>query len=194
MQWPIACGYGVTAMVDSLTCSMQLFIQNAPLARLSSRRTSSQKTCQFPALKKPVEPTLRAICDSAYKSTIAVRIRLFGAGTRSGWIPDSGQIQARFRQWSIEQEIGTIRCPLLAVQGLNDPFGTMQQIRGIARQLPQTEILETPDCGHSPQRKQPAQLMAAAARFIQNVNQAPNLTGEVAVDAGKFAIGARDGT
>ena len=144
MQWPIACGCWAIAMVDSLTCSMQHFIQNAPLARLSSRRTSSQKTCQFPALKKPAEPTLRAICDSACKSIIAVQIRLFGAGTRSGWIPDSGQIQARFRQWSIEQEIGTIRGPLLAVHRLNDAFGTMQQIRSIARQLPQREILETP--------------------------------------------------
>ena len=103
-------------------------------------------------------------------------------------------LDPRFRQWSIEQEISAIRCPLLAVQGLNDPFGTMQQVRGIARLLPQAEILEIPDCGHSPQRDQPEQLMAAAARFIENVNKTQNPSGEVAADTATFAAGARDGT
>jgi pimeloyl-ACP methyl ester carboxylesterase len=71
-----------------------------------------------------------------------------------------------FRQWSIEDEIETIRCPLLAVQGLDDEYGTLEQIRGIARRLPQTELLELPDCGHSPQRDQPEALIAAASAFL----------------------------
>ena len=71
-----------------------------------------------------------------------------------------------FRHWSIEPEISAIHCPLLAVQGLDDEYGTLAQIRGIARQAPQTELLELPGCGHCPHREQPARLIAHAGTFI----------------------------
>lgn len=71
-----------------------------------------------------------------------------------------------FRAWSIEGEIGTIACPLLAVQGLDDEYGTLEQIRGIARRVPQTRLLEMPDCGHSPHRDQPEALIRAVAEFL----------------------------
>jgi pimeloyl-ACP methyl ester carboxylesterase len=71
-----------------------------------------------------------------------------------------------FREWSIEAEIESIACPLLAVQGADDEYGTLEQIRGIARRLPQAQLLELADCGHSPQRDQPERLIAASADFI----------------------------
>ena len=74
-----------------------------------------------------------------------------------------------FKQWSIVEEIAAIRCPLLAVQGLADQYGTLEQIRGIARRVPQTELLELSDCGHSPQRDQPEALIAASVRFMAQV-------------------------
>lgn len=57
--------------------------------------------------------------------------------------------------------------PLLAVQGLNDEYGTLEHIRGIARAAPQTELLEIPNCGHSPHRDQPQTLIAAVQRFVR---------------------------
>ena len=72
-----------------------------------------------------------------------------------------------FRTWSIAAEIESITCPLLALQGVNDEYGTMNQIHGIARAVPQTELLELPDCGHSPHRDQPDRLMAAVTDFLQ---------------------------
>ena len=72
-----------------------------------------------------------------------------------------------FRAWSIEAEIAAITCPLLAVQGLDDEYGTLEQIRGIARRVPQTQLLELPDCGHSPHRDQPNALVEAVQRFVQ---------------------------
>ena len=71
-----------------------------------------------------------------------------------------------FRAWSIESELASITCPVLAVQGLDDEYGTLEQIRGIARRLPQTELLELPDCGHSPHRDQPEVLTRAAVEFL----------------------------
>jgi pimeloyl-ACP methyl ester carboxylesterase len=73
-----------------------------------------------------------------------------------------------FRQWTIEEEIRTIACPLLAVQGLDDEYGTLAQIRGIAHRVPHTELLELADCGHSPHRDQPEMLIANATRFIRS--------------------------
>jgi pimeloyl-ACP methyl ester carboxylesterase len=57
------------------------------------------------------------------------------------------------------------------VQGLDDEYGTLEQIRGIARRVVQTQLLELPDCGHSPQRDQPQRLIAAATAFIQQPTQ-----------------------
>lgn len=70
-----------------------------------------------------------------------------------------------FRGWSIENEIRDIACPLLAVQGLDDEYGTLEQIRGIARRVPQTQLLELPDCGHSPHRDRPDALISAVSTF-----------------------------
>jgi pimeloyl-ACP methyl ester carboxylesterase len=72
-----------------------------------------------------------------------------------------------FREWSIEGELGAIRCPVLAVQGLDDEYGTLAQVRGIAQHAPQTELLELPDCGHSPHRDQPDRLIEAVRTFVQ---------------------------
>ena len=75
-----------------------------------------------------------------------------------------------FRQWTIEAEIGAIQAPLLAVQGLDDEYGTLAQIRGIARCVPHTQLLELADCGHSPHRDQPQALIDAATAFIHHHN------------------------
>ena len=74
-----------------------------------------------------------------------------------------------FRRWSIADEIATIRCPLLAVQGVDDEYGTLAQVRGIAERAPQCELLELPECGHSPQRDQPAAVIAAASAFVRRL-------------------------
>jgi len=72
-----------------------------------------------------------------------------------------------FRHWSIRAELDAIRCPVLAVQGRDDEYGTMEQIREIARCVPRAELLELADCGHSPHRDQPDRLIAAVTDFIQ---------------------------
>jgi len=71
-----------------------------------------------------------------------------------------------FRDWSIEREIASIRSPLLAIQGVDDEYGTLEQVRGIKRRVPQARLLELPACGHSPHRDQPAAVIEAARNFI----------------------------
>ncbi|MBC8021881.1 MAG: alpha/beta hydrolase [Burkholderiales bacterium] len=73
-----------------------------------------------------------------------------------------------FRDWSIEREIEAIRAPLLAMQGVDDEYGTMEQIRGIQRRVPHAKILELRDCGHSPHRDQPEAVIRAAVDFARS--------------------------
>lgn len=71
-----------------------------------------------------------------------------------------------FRPWRIDDQLASIHCPLLAVQGVDDEYGTLEQIRGIARKVPQCELLEIQACGHSPHKDQPEQLIAAVSQFL----------------------------
>lgn len=73
-----------------------------------------------------------------------------------------------FLGWNIEAEISAIECPLLVVQGRDDEYGTLDQIHGIARVVPQARLVELPDCGHSPHRDQPEAVIAAVVPFLQS--------------------------
>ena len=86
-----------------------------------------------------------------------------------GW--NDAWLDPAFRNWSIEDEIDTIRCPLLAVQGVDDEYGTLAQIRGIALRVPQARLLELPACGHSPHRDQPDDVIAAVRQCLQTATE-----------------------
>jgi pimeloyl-ACP methyl ester carboxylesterase len=81
-----------------------------------------------------------------------------------GW--NDAWLSPTFRNWSIEAEIGSITAPLLALQGLDDEYGTLEQIRGIARRVPHTRLLELPACAHSPHRDQPDAVIEAVRQLL----------------------------
>ncbi|MEO8310121.1 MAG: alpha/beta fold hydrolase [Caldimonas sp.] len=81
-----------------------------------------------------------------------------------GW--NDAWLAPDFRAWNVEREIGTITAPVLAVQGEGDEYGTLAQIRAVARRLPKTRLLVLADCGHSPHRDQPEILSREAGAFI----------------------------
>ncbi|MFV5214464.1 alpha/beta fold hydrolase [Azonexus caeni] len=71
-----------------------------------------------------------------------------------------------FRDWNIEDYLPAIRCPVLAIQGEDDEYATLRQIEVIAEQVPETRLLKLARCGHTPQRDQPAAVLAAIAEFV----------------------------
>ncbi|MEY2862274.1 MAG: alpha/beta hydrolase [Pseudomonadota bacterium] len=77
-------------------------------------------------------------------------------------------LSTEFRSWSIETHLPKITCPVLAIQGLDDEYGTVQQVHGIAQRVPQTKVLEIPQCGHSPHRDAPQQVINAVFHCIHN--------------------------
>lgn len=74
-----------------------------------------------------------------------------------------------FRAWSIESYLATIRCPVLAIQGEDDEYGTLDQVRRIERAAPDVEVLALEDCRHSPHRDQPEAVLEAITRFVDRV-------------------------
>ena len=74
-----------------------------------------------------------------------------------------------FRRWNIEEYLPRIACPVLAMQGEDDEYGTMDQLARIGRQVADVELLELADCRHSPHRDQPAAAIEAVTRFIDRI-------------------------
>jgi len=88
------------------------------------------------------------------------------AKTFYGW--NDVWLAPEFRSWNIERYLPEIRCPLLAIQGCDDEYGTMAQIDAIARQAGgPVEVLKLEHCGHSAHRDQPEKLAQAVADFVK---------------------------
>ena len=71
-----------------------------------------------------------------------------------------------FVAWNIEALLPEIACPVLAIQGVDDAYGTMEQIDRLERGVRRVRRLELAACGHSPQRDQPDAVLAAVTSFL----------------------------
>jgi len=88
-------------------------------------------------------------------------------------------LDPRFRAWSIEALLPRLQCPILALQGEDDEYGTLAQVEDIRRHVPGAEVVVLRDCGHSPHRDQPAALTRAVKDFIGRHALAPTSQGGV---------------
>lgn len=76
-------------------------------------------------------------------------------------------LDPEFRAWNIAEYLPEIRCPLLAIQGEDDEYGTMAQLDAIRAKVgARCELLKFAACGHSPHRDQPEAALAAVAKFV----------------------------
>jgi len=86
---------------------------------------------------------------------------------RTFWAWNNIWLHPDFRSWNIEEYLPRVTCPILAIQGLDDQYGTMAQVEAIARQSSgPVEILPVAECRHSPQRDQPAATLEAITKFV----------------------------
>jgi pimeloyl-ACP methyl ester carboxylesterase len=89
---------------------------------------------------------------------------------RTFWGWNNIWLHPEFRGWNIEEYLPRVTCPILAIQGLDDQYGTMAQVDAIARQSGgAVEILPLAECRHSPQRDQAAATLEAIAKFVNRV-------------------------
>jgi len=84
--------------------------------------------------------------------------------TFRGW--NDAWLDPGFKSWNIAETIDYWRIPVLAIQGDDDPYGTLAQIQEIENRIYSpldVEILQ--GCKHSPHTEQPEKTLAAVADF-----------------------------
>jgi len=75
-----------------------------------------------------------------------------------------------FRAWNIEELLPRIRCPVLAIQGEDDPYGTPEQVESIVRRISgRAEGFIVPRCGHIPHHLARGEVAEAMKRFIHDI-------------------------
>lgn len=76
-----------------------------------------------------------------------------------------------FRAWNIEEYLPRIAVPVMAIQGEDDEYGTMDQIERIARGAKDVELVKLADCRHSPHKDQPQAVIDAVVEFVERVGE-----------------------
>jgi len=110
---------------------------------------------------------IRKAREAYVSSDFAVKLRRYHADPESAfWGWNNVWLDPAFRAWNIEDVLPDIVCPVLAIQGESDEYGTLAQVQGIVRKVPQAHLTVMPNCGHSPHREQPEQVAQLAADFI----------------------------
>ena len=72
-----------------------------------------------------------------------------------------------FRAFDIRPDCRAIQAPVLALQGVDDPYGTMRQVEEIAPTAGPFEKVALPACGHSPHKDQPDEVNARIEAFLR---------------------------
>jgi pimeloyl-ACP methyl ester carboxylesterase len=75
-------------------------------------------------------------------------------------------LDPEFRDWSLEADAERVRTPVLLIQGVEDPYGTLEQLDRIQARVrgPVTRI-EVPG-GHSPHFEAPDEVLAAIGDWL----------------------------
>ncbi|HEX6297404.1 MAG TPA: alpha/beta hydrolase [Burkholderiales bacterium] len=80
-------------------------------------------------------------------------------------------LNPRFERWDIRDDyLPEVSCPVLAIQGHDDEYGTMAQLDEIVRRVGgRCQLLKLDECGHSPFRDQPEQVLQAITAFVEEL-------------------------
>ena len=83
-----------------------------------------------------------------------------------GW--NGPWLDPEFRSWNIEGALPAVRAPMLVIQGAQDEYGTLAQVRAIERQAGgSVETLVLEGCGHAPHKDCAGAVVERAAMFAR---------------------------
>jgi len=89
---------------------------------------------------------------------------------RSFYLWNDVWLDPEFLDWNIEEYLPGIACPVLAIQGRDDRYGTMAQLQAIALKVKgPCKVIELDRCGHSAFRDQPEATLEAVSRFVAGI-------------------------
>ena len=79
-------------------------------------------------------------------------------------------LDKNFKDWDITNYIAEIKTPVLGIQGLNDPYGSIEQLNVIQENIKAPFTKKTiKDCGHNPLNEYPDITLKLIHDFIINL-------------------------
>ncbi len=136
-------GLGPRTAAGMILCAPHLFVEDITIRNIRAAKIAYESTDLRSRLARH-----HADADRTFR------------GWNDIWLSDD------FRAWNIEDCLPLVRCPVLAIQGAEDEYGTFEQIDRIAMRAGSVEIRKLADCRHSPHRDQPDAVIGAAVEFI----------------------------
>jgi pimeloyl-ACP methyl ester carboxylesterase len=77
-------------------------------------------------------------------------------------------LNPEFRSWNIESYLPGIKVPALVIQGEQDQYGSLRQVKAVQDSSGgRVETLVLSECGHSPHRDQPKAVLERVTKFIK---------------------------
>jgi pimeloyl-ACP methyl ester carboxylesterase len=116
--------------------------------------------------------SIRKATEAFEKSDLPQRLGRYHRDARKtfyGWA--DVWLDPQFERWDIRSDyLPGVRCPVLAIQGHGDEYGTMAQLDEIkARIAGPCELLKLEKCGHAPFRDQSGTVLSTTETFIKNL-------------------------
>lgn len=95
-------------------------------------------------------------------------------GDKARWVLDAWTetwLSPAYRDWTLDAELAGVACPLMALHGDRDEFGSRAQPERIgARTGGPSEVVILEDCGHVPHRERPEAVLAALGRLLERAS------------------------
>lgn len=95
-------------------------------------------------------------------------------GAKAKWVLNAWidtWLSDEFKDWSLAPAIGNVLCPVLAIHGDDDEYGSIAFPQFITeRSGGSSQLLIIQDCGHMPHREKPQEVRAAIGAFLDTKN------------------------
>jgi pimeloyl-ACP methyl ester carboxylesterase len=92
-------------------------------------------------------------------------------GERAGWVLDAWLetwLSPEFRDWNLDEHLARITCPVLAIHGDRDEYGSEEFPRRIVKNVAgPAEMAIMNDCGHMPHREKESDVLQLTASFLE---------------------------
>jgi pimeloyl-ACP methyl ester carboxylesterase len=91
-------------------------------------------------------------------------------GDRAQWVLDAWikvWLSPEFADWSLDPDLGRVDCPVLAIHGDKDEFGSEEFPRRIASGVSgPSQMILLQNCGHVPHRERPQEILQLISTFL----------------------------
>ena len=140
-------------------------------AGAGSRAVAGVITLAAHVMVEDISVSSIATAKKAYESTdLCERLARHHADVDSAfWGWNRIWLHPDFRAWNIEEYLPRITCPVLAIQGEDDEYGSIEQLARIGRQVADVDLWTLGDCRHSAHRDQPEAVIEAITFFVDRI-------------------------